>query len=230
MDPRTRPITSGMDHASTRLRLFDISRFDSSKIQVGAQAQMVGWFLDAILGLPANTELADEEAIEIKFRHLCNALVAANLLAVTERPQWREALKSFLESPSLDVQFPVRTLNEGISLMKIEDCISLSLPTPHSPFAAEHCITVLDQLYDEECGVRHWVLDFSNIDQLSPALVAYLLGLNQTMNKGGHHLMLLWLRRDALPEMLLSPINRHFHCVKKGAFLLSRSAGYHTAG
>lgn len=205
---------------------FDISRYDSGSIDMNTpkwlQAKFIATFLPHLKRAEEERGLCEEDQ-ELRYRFLANALIAANLLPLSRRPQWADEPECLFRE-GIDPGGPLRLLNSGVRFLKIDDILVVQLPSFASPKDLELSMNSLNELVQSESPGTHWVIDLSNFITFDHLILANLIGFQQALSSQHSDLMLLWLRNNALPDNFLEIAKKHFSLIKKGAFLISHQA------
>lgn len=199
---------------------FDITTFDSGKIDLSAP-EWIAHRLKDCLGLTYNREVVPGVKEEIRLRLFSNAIMAANLVKYDHVPDWVENFDSIvLDTSSIKTQ--VVQTRMGLNLMRIGHWLIVMLPELKSQAHSEEIVNFLNGLQDQDTGATHWVFDLSAVTQHTSTLMAYLIGFKHGLARFNQHLLLLWVRRDAVPATLQPSIKKHFQLIKKGSFFVSK--------
>lgn len=204
---------------------FNIDQIDSGSFDVPAPQ----WFANQIsqhLNTLSRTETSSPEGFyelnEIKLRLLSNAIVAVNLLPAERLPAWAGVLEDWLEGRTRKIGGPVFSTPSGLTYMLLENCMVTALPDLLSNGHIELALDELSEMHHLFPSVNYWIFDMASISSLPQMLAAYLIGFQNTENPLPPRLLIMWLKRDALPNGLAAPVIKHFHLMRKGAFLLSK--------
>jgi hypothetical protein len=160
-----------------------------------------------------------QELDEIHLRFLSNAALAARLVKGEERPSWITPLNELLSGRQILLP-PVYTHACGLSHLRLDRCLVLQFPSETRCPEPEPIINALNSLTSSNDGIQHWVLDMSACLSLKPSLLAYLLGFQHSL-RDSSHIVMLWLRQDAVPEALMPSVRKSFKVENRGAFLLT---------
>ena len=204
---------------------FSLDQIDSGNFDRPAPQWFAEQVSQHLAGLFKNEDSSAEafyEINELKLRLLANAIVAVNLLPPERPPLWAGVLEDWLEGRTRKIGGPVFSTPSGLTYMLLENCMVTSMPDLISPGHIELALDELSEMHHLFPSVNYWIFDMAAMNSLPQMLAAYLIGFQNSENPLPPRLMIMWLKRDALPTGLAVPVIKHFHLMRKGAFLLSR--------
>ncbi|RIL09974.1 MAG: hypothetical protein DCC75_05360, partial [Proteobacteria bacterium] len=110
----------------------------------------------------------------------------------------------------------------GVLATNINGWLSIQLPRIESEEESQEVMSVLNDLQERHPGTAHWVVDLASSSYCPVSLLAYLVGLKQSIQPRAAKMTLLWLRSDAIPEPLAEAITSNFKLMRKGSYLISK--------
>ena len=204
------------------LNQFDITKFDSGKIDLRAPQWIAGRLYASLVGGERTPDTFPEE--ELRLRIISDAVIAANLLCPDQLPHWVWNLDALVRGSQASEELAPIVMPAGIRYMRFEQWVVVMMPEIVSFRHAEMLATVINDLHNECSGTSHWVVDMAAVTRLPASLVGYLIGFNRGLRSSGCGMALLWIQRGIVPEALMAPLIKHFSLVKKGSFFISKAA------
>lgn len=208
-----------------QLHDFDITSFESAKIDVSAPE----WFSIKLLEYLLANNMAEEGSTtaaraidDLRLRLVADIVVCANLMRAPEIGLWDRELEHLVLEQFENIHRPLVIETGGVSHISIGRCISVGIPHVQSYTQVETIANAINGLHHRCPTLSHWIFDLSDVQTISPTLLAYLIGFQHGISKSGGTLALLWVRREAVSPEIHGIMVRSFQLAKKGAFLVSR--------
>ncbi len=207
------------------LRDFDVTSFDSTKVDISAPEWFSVKLLEYLLAndIEQNGHSSAARAIDdLRLRLLADIVVSANLMRSPEVRMWDLELEHLILDQFDNIHRPLIIESGGVSHISLGRCISLAIPPVSTCTHVEQVANAINGLHHQSPGLTHWVFDLSDVRQITPTLLAYLIGFQHGISKLGGHLALLWVRREAVSPEIQGVMIRSFHLAKKGLFWVSK--------